>query len=130
VQANDDYVLKVLEEIGLVSRKQIAQARAKLNGAPAWSTSWSAMGSFPPTTFPAPSPAQAQMHWIDLSAVVIPPEIIAQISAADARRFKVIPVTFGESGLVLAISDPLDVDTIDSLNFPSSTRPRAGLHLA
>src|SRR5689334_7716202 len=57
------------------------------------------------------------MHWIDLSAVVIPPEIIAQISAADARRFKVIPVTFGESGLVLAISDPLDVDTIDSLNF-------------
>ncbi|PYK73210.1 MAG: type II secretion system protein E, partial [Verrucomicrobia bacterium] len=61
--------------------------------------------------------AQAQMRWIDLSAVVIPPEIIAQISAADARRFKVIPVTFGESGLVLAISDPLDVDTIDSLNF-------------
>src|SRR5438132_645305 len=57
------------------------------------------------------------MHWIDLSAVVIPPEIISQISAADARRFKVIPVTFGESGLVLAISDPLDVDTIDSLNF-------------
>src|SRR5213082_2782411 len=57
------------------------------------------------------------MHWIDLSAVVIPPEIISQISAADARRFKVIPVSFGESGLVLAISDPLDVDTIDSLNF-------------
>src|SRR5213082_835185 len=57
------------------------------------------------------------MHWIDLSAVVIPPEIISQISAADARRFKVIPVTFGESGLVLAISAPLDVDTIDSLNF-------------
>src|SRR5256886_9221824 len=57
------------------------------------------------------------MHWIDLSAVVIPPEIISQISATDARRFKVIPVTFGESGLVLAISDPLDVDTIDSLNF-------------
>src|SRR5437763_3026503 len=57
------------------------------------------------------------MHWIDLSAVVIPPEIISQISADDARRFKVIPVSFGETGLVLAISDPLDVDTIDSLNF-------------
>jgi type IV pilus assembly protein PilB len=117
VQANDDYVLKVLEEIGLVSRKQIAQARAKLNGAPSVVDALVRDGVVSADDISRSLAAQAQMHWIDLSAVVIPPEIIAQISAADARRFKVIPVTFGESGLVLAISDPLDVDTIDSLNF-------------
>jgi type IV pilus assembly protein PilB len=117
VQANDDYVLKVLEEIGLVSRKQIAQARTKLNGAPNVVDVLVRDGVVSPDDISRSLAAQAQMHWIDLSAVVIPPEIIGQISAADARRFKVIPVTFGESGLVLAISDPLDVDTIDSLNF-------------
>jgi len=117
VQANDDYVLKVLEEIGLVSRKQIAQARAKLNGAPSVVDVLVRDGVVSADDISRSLAAQAQMHWIDLSAVVIPPEIIAQISVADARRFKVIPVTFGESGLVLAISDPLDVDTIDSLNF-------------
>ena len=117
MQANDDYVLKVLEEIGLVSRKQIAQARAKLNGAPSVVDVLVRDGVVSADDISRSLAAQAQMHWIDLSAVVIPPEIIAQISAADARRFKVIPVTFGESGLVLAISDPLDVDTIDSLNF-------------
>jgi hypothetical protein len=117
VQANDDYVLKVLEEIGLVSRKQIAQARAKLNGAPSVVDVLVRDGIVSADDISRSLAAQAQMQWIDLSAVVIPPEIIAQISAADARRFKVIPVTFGESGLVLAISDPLDVDTIDSLNF-------------
>jgi type IV pilus assembly protein PilB len=117
VQANDDYVLKVLEEIGLVSRKQIAQARAKLNGAPSVVDVLVRDGVVSADDISRSLAAQAQMHWIDLSAVVIPPEIISQISAADARRFKVIPVTFGESGLVLAISDPLDVDTIDSLNF-------------
>ena len=117
MQANDDYVLKVLEEIGLVSRKQIAQARAKLNGAPSVVDVLVRDGIVSADDISRSLAAQAQMHWIDLSAVVIPPEIIAQISAADARRFKVIPVTFGESGLVLAISDPLDVDTIDSLNF-------------
>jgi len=117
VQANDDYVLKVLEEIGLVSRKQIAQARAKLNGAPSVVDVLVRDGIVSADDISRSLAAQAQMHWIDLSAVVIPPEIIAQISAADARRFKVIPVTFGESGLVLAISDPLDVDTIDRLNF-------------
>ena len=117
MQANDDYVLKVLEEIGLVSRKQIAQARAKLNGAPSVVDILVRDGVVSADDISRSLAAQAQMHWIDLSAVVIPPEIISQISAADARRFKVIPVTFGESGLVLAISDPLDVDTIDSLNF-------------
>jgi type IV pilus assembly protein PilB len=117
LQANDDYVLKVLEEIGLVSRKQIAQARAKLNGAPGVVDVLVRDGVVSADDISRSLAAQAQMHWIDLSAVVIPPEIISQISAADARRFKVIPVTFGESGLVLAISDPLDVDTIDSLNF-------------
>jgi type IV pilus assembly protein PilB len=117
VHANDDYVLKVLEEIGLVSRKQIAQARAKLNGAPGVVDVLVRDGVVSADDISRSLAAQAQMHWIDLSSVVIPPEIISQISAADARRFKVIPVTFGESGLVLAISDPLDVDTIDSLNF-------------
>jgi len=117
LQANDDYVLKVLEEIGLVSRKQITQARAKLNGAPSVVDVLVRDGVVSADDISRSLAAQAQMHWIDLSAVVIPPEIISQISAADARRFKVIPVTFGESGLVLAISDPLDVDTIDSLNF-------------
>jgi len=117
LQANDDYVLKVLEEIGLVSRKQIAQARTKLNGAPSVVDVLVRDGVVSADDVSRSLAAQAQMHWIDLSAVVIPPEIISQISAADARRFKVIPVTFGESGLVLAIGDPLDVDTIDSLNF-------------
>src|SRR5213079_577431 len=61
--------------------------------------------------------AQAHMDWIDLSSIVIPPEVIAQIRGEDARRFKVIPVAFGETGLVVAVSDPLDIDTIDSLSF-------------
>jgi type IV pilus assembly protein PilB len=61
--------------------------------------------------------AQAHMDWIDLAAKVIPPDVINQIGAEDARRFKVIPVGYGESGLIVAVSDPLDIDTIDSFSF-------------
>ena len=61
--------------------------------------------------------AQARMDWVDLSATPIPPEVISQIRAEDARRFKVIPVGFGETGLIVAVGDPLDIDTIDSLSF-------------
>lgn len=61
--------------------------------------------------------AQANRDWIDLSKMVIPPQIIRQIRAEDARRFRVIPVAIGETGLLVAIGDPLDIDTIDSLSF-------------
>ena len=52
-----------------------------------------------------------------LSSMVIPPDVIKQIRGEEARRFKVIPVAFNDSGLVVAVSDPLDIDTIDSLGF-------------
>src|SRR2546430_14025949 len=45
------------------------------------------------------------------------PQVIAEIRGEEARRFKVIPVAFGESGLVVAVGNPLDIDTIDSLGF-------------
>jgi type II secretion system protein E len=61
--------------------------------------------------------AQAHMDWIDISTMVIPPGVINQIRGEDARRFKVIPVAFGESGLVVAVDNPLDIDTTDSLSF-------------
>ena len=49
--------------------------------------------------------------------MIIPPQVINEIRGEDARRFKVIPVAFGESGLVVAVGNPLDIDTIDSLSF-------------
>ncbi len=117
VHANEDYLLNVLEDVGLVSRKQIEHARARLNGSSSVVDALVRDGVVSSDDISRSLAAQAHMHWIDLSAVIIPPDVIAQISAHDARRFKVIPVTFGETGLVVAISDPLDVDTIDSLNF-------------
>jgi len=117
VQASEDYVLRILEDLGLVSGNQIAKARIKLNGDGSVVDSLIRDGVVSSDQISRSLAAQAHMDWIDLATMVIPPDIIAQISAEDAHRFKVIPVGFGTNGLVLAIGDPLDVDTIDSLNF-------------
>src|SRR5207248_7200847 len=61
--------------------------------------------------------AQAHMDCIDISSMVIPPQVISEIRGEDARRFKVIPVAFGDTGLVVAVGNPIDIDTIDSLSF-------------
>ena len=117
MHANEDYVLKVLQEVGLVSRKQIDSARARLNGSPSVVDVLVKDGVVSETDISRSIAAQAHMDWIDISAMVISPEVIKQIRAEDARRFKVIPVAFGETGLVVAVSNPFDIDTIDSLSF-------------
>ena len=117
MQQNEDYVIRVLQDVGLVTRPQVEQARARLNGADSVVDLLIKDGVISDTDVSRTLAAQAHMDWVDLSSIVIPPEVIAQIRGEDARRFKVIPVAFGETGLVVAVSDPLDIDTIDSLSF-------------
>jgi type IV pilus assembly protein PilB len=117
VQPKEDYVLKLLEDAGLVTRSQIEKARAKLNGTTNVVDVLVKEGAISEADVSRSLAAQAHMDWVDLSTKIIPPEVIKQIRGEDARRFKVIPVGFGETGLIVAVSDPLDIDTIDSLSF-------------
>jgi type IV pilus assembly protein PilB len=117
VQPKEDYVLRLLEDAGLVTRAQIENAKSRLNGSDNAVDLLIRDGIVSDTDVSRSLAGQAQMEWIDLSTRIIPPEVINQIRAEDARRFKVIPVGYGESGLIVAVSDPLDIDTIDSLSF-------------
>ena len=117
MQPKEDYVLKLLEDAGLVTRSQIEKVKARLNGSGNAVELLIKDGIISDTDVSRSLAAQAHMDWIDLSAKVIPPDVINQIRAEDARRFQVIPVGYGESGLIVAVSDPLDIDTIDSLSF-------------
>jgi type IV pilus assembly protein PilB len=117
VHRNDTYVLDLLHDAGLVTRPQIESARARLNGAVNVVDRLIKDGVVSEADVSRTLASQAHMDWIDVSSIVIPPAVIKQIRAEDARRFKVIPLAFGESGLIVAIGDPLDIDTIDSLSF-------------
>ena len=117
MQHNEDYVLRVLQEVGLVTRPQIHGARSRLNGTNNVVDILIKDGVISESDVSRTLAGQAHMDWIDLSSMIVAPEVIKQIRAEDARRFKVIPVGFGETGLIVAVSDPLDIDTIDSLSF-------------
>ena len=117
MQHNEDYVLRVLQDVGLVTRPQIDDARVLLNGTNNIVDILIKDGVISEADVSRTLASQAHMDWIDLSSMVIAPDVIKQIRAEDARRFKVIPVGFGETGLIVAVSDPLDIDTIDSLSF-------------
>ena len=117
MQQNEDYVLKVLQDVELVSRDQIEAARARLHGQNSIVGALIKGSVVTETDISRALAKHTHMDWIDLSAIHIPPVVIKQISAGDARRFNVVPVAFSETGLIVALSDPLDIDTIDSLGF-------------
>ncbi len=114
---NEHYVLRVLEEVGLVTQPQIEKARARLNGTDNVVDRLVGDGIVSNADISRALAAHAQMDWVDISSMIIPPEVVKQIRPEDARRFKVLPIAFSETGLVVAVSDPLDIDTIDSLSF-------------
>jgi type II secretion system protein E len=117
VQHNEEYVLRVLEDTGLVTRPQVDSARSRLNGEAGVLDVLIDDGVVSEGSISRALAAQAHMDWIDISSMVIPPQVISQIRGEDARRFKVVPVGFGETGLVVAVGNPLDIDTMDSLSF-------------
>ncbi len=114
---NEDYVLHLLEDAGLVTRTQVEKAKSKLNGASNVVEVLVKEGVVSEADVSRSLATQAHMDWIDLSTMAIPQEVIKQIRNEDARRFKVVPVGFGETGLIVAVGDPLDIDTIDGLSF-------------
>ena len=52
---------------------------------------------------------------IDLKSVNFTPELLRCISAELARKFRVIPVLESSGRLTIALTDPSDLEAIDSL---------------
>src|SRR6476661_10295641 len=116
-QPNEEYILDLLRDVGLVTRRQIEQARANLNGEKSVVDVLVRQGIVSADDVSRSLAAQAEMTWIDLADVVVPPDVIDEIRPQDARRFKMIPIARNEHGLVVATGEPLDFDSIDSLSF-------------
>jgi general secretion pathway protein E/type IV pilus assembly protein PilB len=54
---------------------------------------------------------------LDLNGYQIPPEVIESVPANICKQYKVIPVMKHDEMLTVAISDPTDMETLDSLRY-------------
>src|SRR5262249_15054435 len=116
-QPNDEYALQLLRASGLVTGAQIDSARAVRDGHESIVDIFVRQGVFSADEISRALAAQAHIDWIDLSEIAVAQEIIEELRPQDARRFKIIPISRNEHGLVVATGDPLDVESIDSLSF-------------
>ena len=61
--------------------------------------------------------AASNMEFVDLNNILVKPEIVDLIPRDKAYRYKSVPITMNDDVLVIAISDPLDFDTLDNLRY-------------
>ncbi len=118
MSSNDEYIIEILLDTGLITRSQIETAReqAGADGEGVVSALIQA-GIISQEDVSRTLAAHSAMDFVDLGQMAINPEIIAQVPQELVRRYKVIPVGATDSGLVVAISDPLNFETLDSLRF-------------
>ncbi|MEY5026631.1 MAG: Flp pilus assembly complex ATPase component, partial [Verrucomicrobiota bacterium] len=114
MSANEEFILEILQESGLATRSQIEAARGLCSPGQVVATLIE-QGVLTEEDESRALAAHAAMEFVDLASLDIPADVIAQVPREIVDRFKVLPVGESDSGLVIAVSNPLDFDTFDSL---------------
>jgi type II secretion system protein E len=115
VAANDDYILEILHETALLDSGQIEHARARASSKRSAVDLLVEEGAVTQEDVARAVASNAAMDFIDLETVAVSPEITGLVSAAEARRYRIVPVGTNDlGGVIVAVDDPLNFDTLDS----------------
>ncbi|HOO19950.1 MAG TPA: type II secretion system ATPase GspE [Kiritimatiellia bacterium] len=116
--SNDDYILEILENMGLITREQAVSARnAAQEEDEGVMDILAREGVVSKSDMLKALAAQFGMETITLQGLDIPREVLDMVPGDVAQRYKVVPVFKNENVLTVALGDPLDVDTLDGLRY-------------
>ena len=115
---NDEYILEILQGIGLIDTS-IAEHAMQLAEEKNIEvvTVLADSGLVSSSEIMQALAAHAGMETIALDPAEIDPVVLDMVPPDIVRRYRVIPVYRHDNNLHVAISDPLDVETIDSLRY-------------
>ena len=113
---NEDYIVEILLDVGLVTRTQVDYARSHMKGASVVEALIQS-GFITQEDVGRTLAAQNGMEFMDLAQIVVPPNVLDLLPVEDARRWKAVPVGEREGALLIAIGDPMDMQTMDDLAF-------------
>ena len=115
--ANDDYLLDNLVDMGYITHDDIDQYRAEAE--PLGMGIVDLMVERKLITSPLVTQAKAAhfgVEMVNLSEIRLDDDLISSVPRNIARRYSVVPVYRHGNHLAIAVSDPSDLNTIDSLH--------------
>ena len=115
--AKDDYLIDTLIDLGYVTHEQVAsvQPDAEASGEGVIDL------LITRNIIPKSALTQAKANYFHAEVVVLadmnlPDDVVAAIPRHVAKRYRVVPVYRHDGAIGIALSDPSDLDTIDSLH--------------
>lgn len=114
----DDYLIDPLIDMGMLNWEQVEQARLQADEASGEGVIdvLLRLGMVGNDSVLRAKASQFGAEVVDLKELRIPDEVLSMVPRNIARKYKVVPVSgFGDS-VTIAISDPSDLDTVDSLH--------------
>ncbi len=116
--SNDEYVLEILQEHGAVTQEQVEQARQEADIDHASIVDhFLKSETLEESDILAVLASHFGMEMVSLHGIDLSPEIRDIVPAEIARRYRVVPLYNVDDNVTVAISDPLDFDTLDSLRY-------------
>jgi len=114
--ANDEYVIEILKDVGLISQEQADHIAAHTGGLH-MVDAMVKEGIVSAEDVARTLASQNGMDFVDLSLVTPTPELLGLLTPETARRYKTIPVSEHDGSVVMAIADPMDFDAFDGIGF-------------
>jgi general secretion pathway protein E/type IV pilus assembly protein PilB len=122
VTTADDFVIQFIQDKALVTAGDVAEARAAVAATPDGNPDTLALaklvegGKVTWAKITEALGVEFDMEVVDLSQVSPADELLKLISREQAERSNILPLQMDGVELLIAIADPLDTDTLDSLS--------------
>lgn len=116
--ARDDLILEILFDVGLITQEQVAKAReaAQSNGHSVVEQLIE-QGAVTQLDVTKALANQFAMEFVNVMEHKIPEDVIKLVSRDIAKRYSLVPLRKDNGTLTVAISDPMDMDAVDSLRY-------------
>ena len=112
----DDYLVDMMTDLGFVTPDQVAQAQQEAQSAGVGVVDYLVANKMVrPEDVTQAKAAHFGAEVVQLSGMKIEDEVIATIPRHIAKKYRVVPVYKHDGNLTVAIADPSDLATIDSL---------------
>lgn len=116
VSQTDEYTVEVLRDLGLLTKSQIEAARANIDAGGLLHTLLQG-GLVTQEDVSRAMAAQNSMEFVDLAHMQVERNVVELMQADDARRYNAVPVALRDGVLVIAMADPMAMQTMDDLTY-------------
>lgn len=113
---NDEFTVEVLRDLGLLTKSQIDHARAEKGESGLLQTLLQS-GALTQQDVSRALAAQNSMEFVDLAQIQVERSVIELMQAEDTRRYQALPIALREGVLIIALADPMAMQTMDDLTY-------------